>query len=81
MSGTSGNNGTSNGATGPTGSEIVNGEPVAAPTGLGDGAQVALMALAAALLVGIGLVPPLIAQGSTRRRRRGPPPNDPTDYR
>jgi hypothetical protein len=54
--------------------------PVAAPVGLGDGAQVALMALAAALLVGIGLVPPLIAQGSTRRQRRGPPPSDPADH-
>jgi hypothetical protein len=39
------------------------------------------MALAAALLVGVGLVPPLIAQGNTRRRRRGPPPYDPTDFR
>jgi phosphate ABC transporter phosphate-binding protein len=68
------------GTTGATGGEV-NGVPVAAPTGLGDGAQVALMALAAALLVGVGLVPPLIAQGSTRRRRRGPPPYDPTDHR
>jgi hypothetical protein len=41
---------------------------------------VALMALAAALLVGVGLLPPLIAQGSTRRRRQRPPPRDPTDY-
>jgi phosphate ABC transporter phosphate-binding protein len=80
LSGTSANTGTSTGTT-PTGPQIVNGEPVAAPTSLGDGAQVALMALAAALLVGIGLVPPLIAQGNTRRRRRGPPPNGPTDYR
>jgi hypothetical protein len=34
------------------------------------------MALAAALLVGVGLVPPLVAQD--KRRRRGPPPSDPT---
>jgi hypothetical protein len=72
--------GTGNGTTGATGSGEVNGVPVAAPVGLGDGAQVALMALAAALLVGIGLVPPLIAQGGTRRQRRGPPPSDPADH-
>jgi phosphate ABC transporter phosphate-binding protein len=71
------------GTTAQSGGQVVNGVPVAAPVGLGGGAQVGLMALASALLVGLGLVPPLIAQRSTRRRpRRGPPPPyDPTDYR
>jgi phosphate ABC transporter phosphate-binding protein len=77
--GTAASGTTSNGTT--AAGQTVNGVPVAAPSSLGDGAQVALMALAAALLVGVGLVPPLIAQGSTRRRRRTPPPSDPTDYR
>ena len=65
-----------------TGGPLVNGSPVAAPVSLGNGAQVALMALAAALLVGVGLVPALVAQGTTRRRRRrGPGPFfDPRDY-
>jgi phosphate ABC transporter phosphate-binding protein len=53
--GTAANGTTSNGTT-ATG-QTVNGVPVAAPSSLGDGAQVALMALAAALLVGVGLVP------------------------
>ncbi len=72
-----------NGSAAPsTGSQIVNGEPVAAPVSLGDGVQIALMALAAALLVGIGLVPPLVAHSNTRRRfRRGPGPDfDRRDY-
>jgi phosphate transport system substrate-binding protein len=82
VGGSTSNNGTSTGTTTTaSGPQIVNGEPVAAGTSLGDGVQVMLMALAAALLVGIGLVPPLIAQGNTRRRRRGSPPNYPTDYR
>ncbi len=74
-------NGTNGSAGTGTTTGLVNGVPVAAPVGLGDGAQVALMALAAALLVGIGLVPPLIAQGGAHRRRRRPPPYDPPDYR
>jgi len=72
-----------NGSAAPsTGSQIVNGVPVASPTTLGDGIQIWLMALAAALLVGIGLVPPLVAHNNTRRRfRRGPGPDfDRRDY-
>jgi hypothetical protein len=40
------------------------------------------MALAAALLVGVGLVPPLVAHGNNRRRfRRGQGPDfDRRDY-
>jgi phosphate transport system substrate-binding protein len=77
--GTTGTTGAA-GATGTNGPAEVNAIPVAAPAGLGDGAQIALMALAAALLVGVGLIPPLVSHGSTRRRR-GPPPHDPPDYR
>jgi phosphate ABC transporter phosphate-binding protein len=69
------------GTTAQTGGQVVNGVPVAAPAGLGGGAQVGLMALASALLIGIGLVPPLIGQRSSRRRRRGPAPYDPPEYR
>jgi hypothetical protein len=71
--------GTSDGTTNAAGG-TVNGIPVSAPTGLSDGTQVALMALATALLIGIGLVPPLVAQGGRHRRRRGPP-FDPTEFR
>jgi len=49
------------------------GFPTAAPPSLGDGSQVALMALAAALLVGLVVAPPLVAQASRRRRQRGGP--------
>ena len=51
--------------------QTVNGIPVAAPVSLGDALQVALMALSAALLLGLILAPPLIAQASRRRRLRG----------
>jgi hypothetical protein len=47
-----------------------------AAVSLGDDLQVTLMALAAALLLGLVLTPPLIAQVSRRRRQRrgfGPP--------
>jgi hypothetical protein len=73
--------GATTGTTAANGGQVVNGVPVAAPVGLGDGNQVALMALAAALLVGVALVPALISQDSTRRRdRRGTgPPRDPRD--
>jgi phosphate ABC transporter phosphate-binding protein len=49
------------------------GFPTAAPPSLGDGSQVALMSLAAALLVGLVVAPPLVAQASRRRRQRGGP--------
>jgi phosphate ABC transporter phosphate-binding protein len=52
------------------GAQTVNGVPVSAPVSLGDTPQVALMGLGAALLVGLILGPPLIAQVSRRRRRR-----------
>jgi len=80
--GTTANGATTGGTTAQTGAQVVNGVPVAAPVSLGGGAQVALMALAAALLVGVGLVPPLVAHGNTRRRnQRGPGPfYDPRDY-
>jgi phosphate ABC transporter phosphate-binding protein len=51
----------------------VNGTPTAASASLGDGNQVTLMVLAATLLLGLALVPPLIAQASRRGRRRGGP--------
>jgi phosphate ABC transporter phosphate-binding protein len=47
------------------------GTPVSSPTSLGDSPEVELMALAAVLLVGLVLVPPLVAQANRRRRRRG----------
>lgn len=50
--------------------QTVNGTPTASPASLGDGLQVALMALAAALLVGLILAPPLVVQASRRRRQR-----------
>ena len=44
--------------------------PTSASASLGDGLRVTLMALAAALLLGLGLGPPLIAHMSARRRQR-----------
>jgi hypothetical protein len=51
------------------------GVPTSASVSLGDGLQVTLMALAAVLLLGLVLTPPLVAQVSRRRRQRrfGPP--------
>jgi phosphate ABC transporter phosphate-binding protein len=59
--------------------QTVNGIPTASAASLGDGLQVTLMALAAALLVGLILAPPLVVQASRRRRRRdgAGPPGDP----
>jgi hypothetical protein len=48
----------------------VNGSPIASSSSLGDGLQVTLMALAAALLLFcLSVAPPLIAQASSRRRQ------------
>jgi len=44
--------------------------PVSSAGSLGDGTQVVLMVLAAAMLVGLGVIPPLLAQASDRRRKR-----------
>lgn len=73
--------GTTTGTAPVAGGQVVNGVPVAAPVGLDNGGQVALMALAAALLVGVAVVPAVIAQNSTRRRdrRNTGPPYDPRD--
>jgi len=68
-SGTSTGTGSSSGY-GSTAGQPVNAVPVSSPVSLGDKVQVALMALAAALLLALGLVPPVIAQASRRRRQR-----------
>jgi hypothetical protein len=61
---------------------VVDALPVASPSSLGDGVQVALMVLAAVLLVGLGLAPALIGQsGARRRQRRGPGSYGPGDGR
>ena len=53
-----------------SGPQQVAGIPTASAASLGDSLQVALMALAAALLLGLALLPPVIAQTSRRRRQR-----------
>jgi len=68
----SGNCGTA-GQSGQGGNQTVNGVPVSSPASLGDTVQVALMVLAAVLLLGLILAPPLIAQASRRRRPPGAP--------
>jgi phosphate ABC transporter phosphate-binding protein len=51
----------------------VNAQSVASSASLGDGLQVALMAIAAGLLLCLVVLPPVLAQASRRRRqRRGP---------
>jgi phosphate ABC transporter phosphate-binding protein len=64
-------------ASGQNGTQTVNGIPVSSAAGLGDGLQVTLMGLAAALLLGLILAPPLIAQASQRRRQRAGRPGGP----
>ena len=54
-----------------SGDPNVNANPTSASASLGDGMEVALMAVAAALLLGLALGPPLIAQLGARRRARG----------
>jgi len=62
-------------ATGTSGqsAQTVAGVPTNVPASLGDPLKVALMGLAAALLVGLILAPPLVAQASRRRRPPGGP--------
>jgi phosphate ABC transporter phosphate-binding protein len=55
---------------GQDGAQTINAIPVGSPVSLGDALQVVLMGLAAALLIGLILTPPLIAQASRRRRQR-----------
>jgi phosphate ABC transporter phosphate-binding protein len=66
------------GAGGTGSQQQIAGVPTNSSVSLGDGLQVTLMALAAALLLGLALTPPLVAQVSRRRRQRriggfGPP--------
>jgi phosphate ABC transporter phosphate-binding protein len=60
----------------------LNGVPVSAPASISNALQVALMGLAGALLVGLILAPPLVAQASRRRRPPGGPglPGAPGDH-
>ena len=53
-----------------TNGQQASGIPQASAGSLGDGLQVTLMIVAAALLLGIGLAPPLISQAFARRRAR-----------
>jgi hypothetical protein len=48
----------------------VNDTPITLSASNGDGNQVLLMALAAGLFFCMGIVPPLFAQSSKRRRQR-----------
>lgn len=58
------------GANGLANGQPVYAVPVSSNGSLGDGVQVALMVFAAALLVSLGVIPPLLAQASGRRRQR-----------
>jgi hypothetical protein len=58
------------GALANTNGQQVNGIPLASAASLGDGLQVTLMIVAAVLLLGLGLAPPLISQAFARRRER-----------
>ncbi|HEY3608193.1 MAG TPA: hypothetical protein VGL06_11865, partial [Pseudonocardiaceae bacterium] len=58
------------GALDNTSGQQVNGVPLASAASLGDGLQVTLMIVAALLLLGLGLAPPLISQAFARRRAR-----------
>jgi phosphate ABC transporter phosphate-binding protein len=60
----------SNGANTVAPSDVL-GSPASSPASLGDNLRVVLMALAAALLLGLALGPPLIAQLIARRRGGG----------
>lgn len=71
-SGTCSSEGTS-AADATNGPQQVDGVPVSASTDLGGGLRTTLMVLAAVLLLGVCLVPPLIAQAVTSRRARRNP--------
>jgi phosphate ABC transporter phosphate-binding protein len=76
----SGGCGTATGS-GQTAAQTVAGVPTNSPASLGDALQVTLMGLAAALLVGLVLGPPLIVQASRRRRQRdGAGPGNPGGF-
>lgn len=53
-----------------TNGQQIGGVPLASANSLGDGLQVTLMIVAALLLLGLGLAPPLISQAFARRRAR-----------
>jgi ABC-type phosphate transport system substrate-binding protein len=59
------------GGQGTGGNQTYPGIAVASPASLGDGLRVALMVLAATLLLGLILVPPLMAYAGRRRRPPG----------
>jgi phosphate ABC transporter permease subunit PstA/phosphate ABC transporter phosphate-binding protein len=58
------------GGTGSNGPDTVDAIPVDTSAALGNGFEVALMVVAAVLLLGLGLVPPLVAHGAGSRRVR-----------
>ena len=63
-----------------SGDQQVDAVPVASPSSLGNGVRLALMVLAAALLIGLGLAPALIGQaGNRRQKRHGAGPYGPGD--
>jgi len=64
------NCGTNSGTSAQSTSQQVNAIPVATSASLGDGLQVTLMTLGAALLLGLIVLPPVIAQAGRRRRQR-----------
>jgi phosphate ABC transporter phosphate-binding protein len=66
-----GSSGCSRKTAGRSAPETINANPVSSPASLGDSPEVGLMTLAAVLLVGLVLMPPLIAQANRRRRQRG----------
>jgi phosphate ABC transporter phosphate-binding protein len=60
----------SGGGTVDAANDQVNGVPVDAPSDFGDTLEIVLMVAASILLLGVGLVPAIIAQAGVRRARR-----------